>query len=768
MAGANFALNTDGGAVQQQSTQSAGGSTTFQGGSGATGQSSGSVAAGGTDYAALAAAEARQGMMGLGINVEAFNKLTQGMIQPYIDRQKKEQYANGMAMASQGMAIDQIANDQPWYSKLYGPDATTQGAQMYNVNAAMNDAQTSFMQAMPQLREKAPDQVRQYLVGKMSQVQPTGDQFADAMIQQKLAEQMPQMLNTHMNQYMQFTQEQSYNGFTNLATSAGRSMQATLSADNNPSDESVAAAHAEFRSQLIRPDNMTLESYQRALRDTTIANATAGNWQAVRAMKDVPEYATMSAQMKADLDDKIPLLEAQAAAKDPTTAKQLDSAESLVFNMTKGFSPYPSTPDGHATATASMEKINADWKLQHGDATVPFTPKRIADTLREMDMNNQRQYLAGQKAQTKQLNFDQAQTLVTNAWTGRTPEALKGVPIPEGAQVQQLNSIYDDAVIQGPNSNSWSNFWVNASGNARDADMRPPKLVGFINSTLGSFFDGVGPATPQQMQVANYAQLLRQGPGGAAAVKSYFGDKGEAMLAMLDAGVKLDDPQQFDMARKQWQRGSLIQAGAQDRKEALAYVQSRSGPWWNPFRAGDLTNWDLTDGAKRNLAAQIAPLMAQKKSAFGLSDDDAAKMAYQQVLGDADLVPGAIIPSDSGKWGKGQRWTDFVMKVPGATANQNSSLYQDTMREYINDTATDLMKGRKDVDMSNFNPNDYHVQWGQYLGNGLMNLNLQKDDGSPLNITLKADAFGTRMRDKVTSGKPTTGVPDVPWAGWSY
>ncbi|MDR5751081.1 MULTISPECIES: hypothetical protein [unclassified Caballeronia] len=97
------------------------------------------------------------------------------------------------------------------------------------------------------------------------------------------------------------------------------------------------------------------------------------------------------------------------------------------------------------------------------------------------------------------------------------------------------------------------------------------------------------------------------------------------------------------------------------------------------------------------------------------------------------------------------------------------------MREYINETATDQMKGRPGVDMSNFNPNDYHVQWGQYLGGGLMNLNLQKDDGSPLNITLKADAFGTRIRDKATSKayhangqQVPQGMPQKNAYGWSY
>ncbi|MDR5779162.1 hypothetical protein QCE63_06930 [Caballeronia sp. LZ065] len=192
--GINFSLGNDGGVVVQQGSGTSGSSTTFGGGSAGGSQSSGQVAQGGTDIAAFAAGQRRQGVLGSGIDIDSFNKLTQGMIQPYIDRAKKEQYADGMAQAAQGKSLIDIENDQPWYTKLYGPDATVQGAQMFNVNAAMNDAQTQFMQAMPQLREKSPDQVRGYIVQKMSQVPQTGDQWTDAMVQQKLAEQMPQML----------------------------------------------------------------------------------------------------------------------------------------------------------------------------------------------------------------------------------------------------------------------------------------------------------------------------------------------------------------------------------------------------------------------------------------------------------------------------------------------------------------------------------------------------------------------------------------------
>ncbi|WP_109479445.1 hypothetical protein [Paraburkholderia sp. C35] len=770
----SFSLNSDGGVVVQQGTSAGGSSTTFNGGVSGGSQASGSPAQGGTDINAFANAERAQGVFGSGIDINSFNKLTQGMIQPYIDKAKKEQYANGMAQAAQGKSLIEIENDQPWYTKIYGPDATVQGAQMFNVNAAMNDAQTSFMQAMPQLREKSPDQVRAYLVDKMSQVQGTGDQYTDAMVQQKLAEQLPQMLDHHMQQYVQYTQEQNYLGFTNMGTSAARSMQATLSANPTNSDDDVSKAYANYNANLLKPDNMTTDAYHRAIKDITISNASMGNWQAVRAIKQSDAYAQMDPAIRADLDDKIPLLEAQAAAKNPANAQSLDNAATLEFAMTKGGGTFPTTPAGHAAAMQKMEDINAAYRQQWGDATVPFPPAKQKQVLEQMDANNQRQYLAALKAQQKQLNYNEAATMVATKWAADRPEDLKGIPIPEGAQVTQLNAIYTDAVQAGPDSPQAQTFWQHASANSRDPQMHPPMLDGYIKSTLGNFFDGAGPATPQQMSVVDMAQKLRSGPGGVDAVKSYFGDHAEAMLAILDSGATLSDPQQFDMIRTQWARGKLATANAQDKKDALDYVSRQDVAWWNPFRRGDLSGWDISDGAKSNLAQQVAPLMAQKMHAFGLSQDDAARAAYTQVMGNADLVPGAIVPEDKGKWGKGQGWMDYVSKVPGAVASQNSALYQDTMRSYINDLATDRLKGTN-ADMSNFKPDDYKVQYGQYLGNGLMNLYLSKGDGAYLNVTMNSDEFGKRIVSAVQShsygasgSKAPQGMPDKNAFGWGY
>ncbi|MGY6161160.1 hypothetical protein [Paraburkholderia strydomiana] len=770
--GINFSLDSSGGVVVQQGQAAGGSSTTFNGGVSGGSQSSGNIAQGGTDINAFANAERAQGIGG--ISIESLNKLTQGMIQPYIDRTKKEQYAEGMAQAAQGKALIDIEHDQPWYTKIYGPDATVQGAQMFNVNAAMNDAQTSFMQALPQLRERSPDQVRAYLVNKMSQVQSTGDQFTDAMVQQKLSEQLPQMLDQHMQQYVQYTQEQNYLGFANMGTSAARSMQATLATNPNATDDDIAQAHANYTTNLAKPDNMTTESYQRALKDITISNAMNGNWQAVRAVKQMPEFQQLDPQIRAHLDEQIPLLEAQAAAKNPAYAQSLDNAATLEFAITKGGGAFPTTPAGHAAAMQRMEDVNAAYKAQWGDATVPFPPAKQKQVLEQMDSNNQRQHLAAMKAQQMQLNYNQAATLVQTKWAADRPEDLKGIPIPEGAQVTALNALYQDAVKNGPDSPQAQTFWTHASANARDTGMHPPMLDGYIKSTLGSFFDGAGPATPQQMNVVDIAQKLRSGPGGVDAVKSYFGDHAEAMLAILDSGARLTNPQDFDMIRTQWQRGRLATATAQDKKDALDYVTRQDTAWWNPFRKGDLSGWDISDGAKANLAQQVAPLMAQKTRAFGLSQDDAARAAYTQVMGNADLVPGAVVPEDKGKWGKGQGWMDYVGKVPGAVSSQNSSLYQDTMREYISDLATQGVKAQG-ADMSNFKPDDYKVQYGQYLGGGLMHLYLSKGDGGFLAVTMNSQDFGERLADTVQShaygangSKAPQGMPEKNAFGWGY
>ncbi|KXU86527.1 hypothetical protein CI15_19005 [Paraburkholderia monticola] len=745
--GINFSLDSDGGVVVQQNAGGGFSNTTFNGGVSGGSQSSGPMAQGGTDINAFANAERRQGVLGSGIDIDSFNKLTQGMIQPYIDRAKKEQYAEGMAQAAQGKSLIDIENDQPWYTKIYGPDATVQGAQMFNINAAMNDAQTQFMQAMPQLRERSPDQVRQYLVDKMGQAPTTGDQFTDAMVQQKLAEQLPKMLDQHMQQYVQYTQEQNYNGFANMGTSAAKAMQSTLAASPNATDDDINAAHADYRAQLAKPDNMTTNAYQRALRDITISNATNGNWQGVRAIQEMPEYQQMDPQMQAELTDKIPLLEAQAAQKNPANMSLQDSRDGLVFHLTKGISPYGSTPADHAAAIQAMQSMNDQWKLKNGDATPLFTQTQMRQTLLQMDENNQRRALGAQKALLGQQNISQAQAAWTNSFTsgdgGASMKAYEGT-YPSWVKDQQLDSIYNNAVQQPTDSPAQQAFWPQASQNAKSG-LLVPALQKTIQRQTAGLLDGDGPATNSQVSALTIAQNLRNGPGGVQAVKAYFGDQAEGALAILDTVQDFRDPEQMATARQQIALGKNAQPSDLEKKAAIAYVKGQDPSAWQFWKSGQLDGYHLNDAAIGNLSNEIGPIMAQKMKAFpSMSQDDAAQSAMRQYLGNADLMPGTYVPEDRAKWGPGNGFQDFVAKNGGAANGQTSTLYQHALNDIVKQQLTAQI-AKNGGDMSNFDADKWSGQYGMYMGNGRMMLMMTKGDGSNAKIYVDARDVGAQM-----------------------
>jgi hypothetical protein len=762
MANVSFSLSGDGGVVTQQSTFGGGGSTSFSGGPSGAGQSSGSVAGAGN---ALQFGQ-QEGSMYLK-DVDALNKLAGGMIQGYIDRAKKEQYAQGMAMAAQGKALIDIENDQPWYSKLYGPDATVQGAQAFNMAAAMQDAQSQFMQAMPQLREKSPDQVRQYIVGKMGEVQSTGDPNFDAMVQQGLAEQLPQMLKAHMSQYMQFTQEQNYNGFTNLGASGAKALQDTLKASNNLTDDGVQQANAQYTNMLARPDNMTSEAYSRGLRDVALSSAQSGNWAAVRAIKQMPEYQDMPTQMKDNLEVQIPKLEQEWSLKNPAARYLFTSRADLHYSLASGASGIDSSPEGHAQLDNILDTMEDSNRKLNGDATQVFNNDQRAQLHMLLDKGNAVRLAQMQKAQMKQLNYDQSLSLATGAFNDNTFAKYDGLSgFDKEAASQAADTLFTKTVDFGSQqqADAAKNGWDKLSAAAHYGTFQSPQLKQVLNQQLPALISGNGPSTSDMQTALQYANNLLKGPGGAAAVEAYVGTDAPKVIALLNSGVNIMDPDQLKQQRYLIAHAQGVSAGPQDFKAAQQIVQQADPGWFKKMMpwtsAGDLQPYELTDGNKAQLANAVAPLIAQYKAAYHLSDDQASKLALGQAMRNSDFVPGAFILHNAAL---GQ--TSFAgavnAKYPGM-GDQTTAIYQQAVQYAIDDQLT---KGGVD-------PKDWKVTSGENLGNGYMTLFMTNSNGQMKLLHISADTVGARIRDTY-GNKPEHSNEDLgltsknAW-GWAY
>ncbi|WP_198391507.1 hypothetical protein [Burkholderia ubonensis] len=699
-------------------------------------------------------------------NIDTLNKLAGGMLQPYIDRQKKLQYAEGMAQAAQGKSLIEIENDQPWYTKLFGPDATTQGAQAFNMAAAMQDAQSQFMQAMPQLREKSPDQVRQYIVSKMGEVQPSGDPYFDAMVQQGLAEQLPKMLSAHMGQYMQFTQEQAYNGFTNLGASGGQALQDTLKANNNLTPDVVAQAHADYTNLLVKPDNMTTEAYQRGLRDTVLSNAQNGNWQAVRAIKDMPAWQEMPTQMRDNLEVQIPRLEREWSLQNPAARNLFTSRADLQWSLMSGATGHDSSPEGHAWLDAAMDTMEDSNRKLNGDATAVYNNEQRAQMHKLLDQGNAKKLGELRKLAMRQANYDQAVGLAADAMSNNNFAKYENLPFPEGSREQAADTVFQKATSpQYANQlDAQKNMWDKLSAAAHYPSYQSPALKQILAQQLPALVSGNGPATGDMQTALQYAANLYKGPGGAAAVQSYVGTDAPKVIQLLNSGVDIMDPEQLTSQRTLLARGGAVVDTAQDRVAAMRRVRDASPGWFArmmPWGGNEaLTPYNLTDGNKQQLAAHVAPIIAQYKAARHLSDDDAANLALGQVMKNSDFVPGAFILHNEVL---GQ--TSFAgavnAKYPGM-GEQTTSVYQNAVQYAID----------QEIEKAGGVPKDWTVTSGENLGNGYLKLFMTGPNGALKHINIMADTVGRRILDTY-GNKPEHHDPDVglssknAW-GWGY
>ncbi|RQQ28089.1 hypothetical protein [Burkholderia stagnalis] len=750
----SFSLGTDGGAVTQQSTFGGGGSNSFSGGPGSGGQSSGGVAQGGMDVSAYAQGVMRQGVLGSGVSLDALNKLTGGIIQGYVDRKKKEQYAEGMAQAAQGKSLIDIENDQPWYTKLYGPDATVQGAQAFNMAAAMQDAQSQFMQAMPQLREKSPDQVRQYIVSKMGEVKSTGDPAFDSMVQQGLAEQLPRMLSTHMSQYMQFTQEQAYNGFTNLGSAGGRALQDTLTASNNLKPEDIDRAGRDYANQLLRPDNMTLEAHQRGLRDIVLSNAQAGNWQAVRAIKEMPEYQVMPTEMKDNLEVQIPRLEQEWANKNPAARNLFTSRADLQWSLQHGATGFDSSPEGHAKLDAVMDWHEDSNRRLNGDATAVYNNAQRAQLHVMLNQGNAAKLAQLQKLHMQQLNYDQAMGLAMDAVNNNAYAKYENLPFPAGSREQAADTLFNKATspqfAQQPDAQQA--MWDKLSAASHYSNYQSPALKQVLIRQLPALISGNGPATSDMQQALQYAGNLYKGANGPAAVEAYLGSHAPKVVRLLNSGIDIMDPEQLKQQRHLIAYSQGATATPQDIKLAADTVNKADPGWFKkmmPWGGNDaLTPYNLTDGAKRQLANVVAPIIAQYKTAYNYSDDDAAKAAFGQVMKDSDFVPGAFILHNAAL-GQSSFASAVNSKYPGMGA-QTTEIYQNAVQHAIDQEITN----------AGGTPKDWAVSAGENLGNGYMSLFMIGPNGAVKHINITADTVGRRVRDTF-GNKPEHEVPGL-------
>lgn len=71
----------------------------------------------------------------------------------------ERKFLEGVQRAASGEALTSIVNEQPWYSKIFGPASAVEGARQYSLDAQAAKFDAEVQRRMPELRTTSPDEL---------------------------------------------------------------------------------------------------------------------------------------------------------------------------------------------------------------------------------------------------------------------------------------------------------------------------------------------------------------------------------------------------------------------------------------------------------------------------------------------------------------------------------------------------------------------------------------------------------------------------------
>lgn len=754
----SFALDNSGAVVLQQPSVSASGpQVTLQGGGGARAEQGVASQAPGGQFQQIG----QQANDLSSKTLNALDKLTQGMLQPLIVQQQRQAYFDGMSKVAQGQSLLDIEKTQPWYSKIFGPSSTVEGAQAMTAMTAVSQSQTAFMQAMPELREKDPGTVRQFLVDQASKISNTGDPATDALVQAKLAEQWGPMLKTHMQQYVQWQQEDTAKKWNNMGMAQGGLLQSYLHNQNGPIDPAQASLEVQkFTDTLVRPAGMTDDSYGKLLASQAMGQMSQGNFEAYTAMKKTPElWNSIPVQTRANLENQEELWTQRSLKFKPAMSGMLQDQTHLSLALQQG-----AYQGNESQLNADIDKMNTQWQSATG-ATTPMINNIQRDALIK-------QYYTGQmKMQTvyakaaAQLKDDQMQRAsVLTAFNGGMSSLMQPGVSEENARSEMEQTWKDTLDAAKAKPEALDNTLLKLAAVSDNPKLQVTSLKNTLTQDANTILSVGGNITDRQVSSLGIMQKLMATPQGMHALSEYVGnDNAKKVAAFINSDTDPNDPKALETTRSWIKNGYGAVASTDEKKAAVSFISSQDDGWFMriakvlPFtgQPGELNPYGLNASSKQMIAQDLAGPLAQTRKAFpGLTNEQAAQMAFRQYYGDpknADMVDGTFVRSNHMLMGGTQSLFQGVQKLFNGPISQGSDNYQQAAKEASRAALKSAVQSEVDrfnstnpehpEDMAHFRDDDYVAVGGdQMYGGSLMLHYLNKATGTMLPVVLTPKA----------------------------
>lgn len=250
----------------------------------------------------------------------------QELVAPQLQRVKQQQAWDGFVAARSGVTMDQINEQQPWYTRVFGPTNFEIGAQTYTVQKHVADMESDILARMPELRKLSPEDMALEF-NRVSQESMTGNGFADALMQKTFMDRAGPLMDLHTKERVAWQQAELVRSQVGAINSASSAYQNLMVANARLGDAHAMEAQTSADQQqafINLMDTMQTSKYQT---DGSIKEVI---FSAVRGMADRGESYSIQALADAGMFNALEADDAQRLLN------YIDSAESRNRNKWAG------------------------------------------------------------------------------------------------------------------------------------------------------------------------------------------------------------------------------------------------------------------------------------------------------------------------------------------------------------------------------------------------------------------------------------------------
>lgn len=237
--------------------------------------------------------------------IKALLQLGSDVLAPKVKEAQAAQFMSGVEKAAQGEALTDIVKEQPWYTQIFGPSNAAMGARAYSTAEQIARFGADMESQMPLLAQQGPEVLRKYAQDSMKALL-TGDPMADQAIQMAYVDQMGPLFKRHAKENYIYNQklavDQQGRDFKQLGDVYESRARAAAAPEATLSAKDLMAEQDKLLNSLAPFPGQTDQSYEKSLTGFIEAQASAGNFHAIKLLKDKGIYDAIPNDMRAALD----------------------------------------------------------------------------------------------------------------------------------------------------------------------------------------------------------------------------------------------------------------------------------------------------------------------------------------------------------------------------------------------------------------------------------------------------------------------------------